>query len=72
MYKKLGYDCRLFCVKLPGRCLEKLNVKTADIHIQVFGTLKLSFHFLEKKTGLKTLISNDLTLIFYNSGDSLK
>ena len=25
-----------------------LNAKTADIHIHIFGTLKLSLHYLEK------------------------
>ena len=33
-----------------------LNAKTADIHIKIFGTLKLSFHFLEKE--LKTFEHN--------------
>ena len=33
---------------LRWRRAGNLNAKTANIHIQISGTLKLSFHFLEK------------------------
>ena len=48
-----------------------LNGKTANNHIQVFGILKLSFHFLEINNCNIDFISNHLksTSIFYNNGE---
>ena len=40
-----------------------LDAKTADIHIKMFGTLELSFHFLEKYNYIIDFLSNDLTSI---------
>ena len=48
----------------------KNSAKTSDVHVQVFGTFKLPFHFLEKNCMID-FISNDLILIFYNSEGSL-
>ena len=59
------------CKNSRWRFAGNSNAKTTNIPIKIFGTLKLSFYFFQKNNYIIDFTSNDLTLIFYNSGGSL-